>query len=164
MKLQMLLYRWRNFVLCHIIFLYHFFLDFSHSTFSVHQASFILSCHFIKTWASIRAEIGWWSVRWCMINIPFTGWKRWRRRKARSKTKKFISYYWQTASSQFLHVLKVFQLYFKYNKTLWQQSVGLEEWSQLNNTNKWLEYWRSSEKHSKITVVFYQKHMVLSRE
>lgn len=70
----------------------------------------------------------------------------------------------QTASSQYLHLFEVFKTHFKCNKGLWQHSVGLEEWSQLNeNTNKWLKYCRNGEKHSKTTVDFYPKHMVLSR-
>lgn len=37
-------------------------------------------------------------------------------------------------------------------------SMGLEEWNQLNkNTNKWLEYSRTGEKHREITVDFLSK-------
>lgn len=75
--------------------------------------------------------------------------------RARSATKKFISCYWQivqTASSQVLHLLEVFKIHFKCNKGIWQHSMDLEEWSQLNeSTNKWLDYCRSGEKHREIT-------------
>lgn len=65
----------------YITFLYQFFLWLICFMFCAQPAGFIFWCNFIKTGASRRGDVGWWSVRLCVINMLLKCWKRWNTRR-----------------------------------------------------------------------------------